>query len=39
MGTTLGLQQSLDEQLVAEKNLRAFFFEKSGIDLQVWVGG
>ncbi len=35
MRAALGFEQPLDEQLVAEKNLRAFFLEKSWIDLQV----
>ena len=35
MRAALGLEQTLDDQLVAEKDLRAFFLEKSWIDLQV----
>ena len=34
MGSPFGFEQSLDEQLVAEKDLRAFFLEKSWIDFQ-----
>jgi len=34
MRPPLGFEQPLDEQLVAEKDLRAFFLEKSWIDFQ-----
>ena len=34
MGAPFGFEQPLDEQLVAEKDLRAFFLEKSWIDFR-----
>ena len=34
MRAALGLEQTLDDQLIAEKDLRAFFLEKTWIDFQ-----
>jgi hypothetical protein len=39
MRAALGLEQALDDQLIAEKDLRPFFLEKTGVDFQALSGG